>query len=52
MKMYFYYGVMGSSKTANVLMKKFDFEEHGRKTLLLKPSIDDRNGYNKKIFAT
>ena len=44
MKMYFYYGVMGSSKTANVLMKKFDFEEHGRKTLLLKPSIDDRDG--------
>ncbi len=47
MKMYFYYGVMGSSKTANILMKKFDFEEHGRKTILLKPSVDDRDGATK-----
>ena len=44
MKMYFYYGVMGSSKTANVLMKKFNFEERGRKVVLLKPSIDNRDG--------
>lgn len=44
MKMYFYYGVMGSSKTANALMKKFNFEERGRKVVLLKPSIDDRDG--------
>lgn len=29
MKMYFFYGVMGSSKTAIALMKKFNFEEHG-----------------------
>lgn len=44
MKMYFYYGVMGSSKTANALMKKFSFEEKGRKVALLKPSLDTRNG--------
>ena len=44
MKMYFYYGVMGSSKTAMALMKKFSFEEHGKKVLLLKPSIDNRDG--------
>ncbi len=44
MKMYFYYGVMGSSKTANALMKKFNFEERGRKVALLKPSLDTRNG--------
>lgn len=44
MKMYFYYGVMGSSKTATALMKKFSFEEHGRKVILLKPSIDTRSG--------
>lgn len=44
MKMYFYYGVMGSSKTANALMKKFNFEERGRKVVLLKPSLDTRNG--------
>ncbi len=44
MKMYFFYGVMGSSKTANALMKKFNFEERGRKVVLLKPSMDDRDG--------
>ncbi|MBR2579167.1 MAG: thymidine kinase, partial [Clostridia bacterium] len=44
MKMYFYYGVMGSSKTANALMKKFNFEERGRRVVLLKPSLDTRNG--------
>ena len=44
MKMYFYYGVMGSSKTASALMKKFSFEEKNRKVLLLKPSIDNRDG--------
>ncbi|MBQ6143415.1 MAG: thymidine kinase [Clostridia bacterium] len=42
--MYFYYGVMGSSKTANALMKKFNFEERGRTVALLKPSLDTRNG--------
>lgn len=46
MKMYFYYGVMGSSKTANALMKKFNFEEQGRKVALLKPKIDNRDGLN------
>ena len=44
MKLYFYYGVMGSSKTANALMKKFSFEERGKKVLLLKPSLDTRSG--------
>lgn len=44
MRMYYYYGVMGSSKTANALMKKFNFEEHGKKVLLMKPSIDIRDG--------
>lgn len=44
MKLYYYYGVMGSSKTANALMKKFNFEEHGRNVVLLKPSIDNRDG--------
>ena len=44
MKLYFYYGVMGSSKTANALMKKFNFEEPGRKVLLINPSVDTRYG--------
>lgn len=44
MKMYFYYGVMGSSKTANALMVKFNLEEHGKRVALLKPSVDNRDG--------
>ena len=44
MKLYFYYGVMSSSKTANALMKKFNFEENGRKVALIKPSVDTRFG--------
>ena len=35
---------MGSSKTANALMKKFSFEERGKKVALLKSSIDNRSG--------
>ena len=44
MKMYFYYGVMGSSKTATALMKKFNFEENGRKVALIKSYLDMRDG--------
>ena len=44
MKMYFYYGAMGSSKTANALMTRFNFEDKGKKVILLKPSIDTRDG--------
>lgn len=46
MKMYYFYGVMGSSKTAMALMKKFSFEEHGKKVLLVKPALDLRDGEN------
>jgi thymidine kinase len=35
---------MGSSKTANALMTKFNYEEKGYKVLLLKPSIDNKDG--------
>lgn len=44
MKMYFFYGVMNSSKTAMALMKDFSFTEHGKKVVLLKPSLDKRDG--------
>lgn len=46
MKMYFFYGVMGASKTAIALMKKYSFEEHGKKVVLVKPAIDNRDGVN------
>jgi thymidine kinase len=35
---------MGSSKTANALITKFNYEERGMKVWLIKPSIDDRDG--------
>jgi thymidine kinase len=45
-KLYFRYGAMGSSKTANALMVQYNYEERDQKALLLKPSIDIRDGYN------
>lgn len=43
-KLYFYYGAMGSSKTANALMKHYNFQEKGRNPILLKSEIDTRDG--------
>lgn len=45
-KLYFKYGAMGSSKTAQALITKFNYEERGMKTLLLKPATDNRSGAN------
>ena len=45
-KLYFKYGAMGSSKTANALITKFNYEERGMRVWLIKPSIDDRDGAN------
>ena len=45
-QLYFKYGAMGSSKTANALMARFNYEERGQKTLLVKPRIDTRDGDN------
>ena len=43
-KLYFKYGAMGSSKTANALITKFNYEERGMKVWLIKPALDDRDG--------
>ncbi len=43
-KLYFKYGAMGSSKTANALITKFNYEERGMKVWLIKPSTDSRDG--------
>ncbi len=43
-KLYFRYGAMGSSKTANALMTKFNYEEKGKKVWLIKPATDTRDG--------
>lgn len=41
-KLYFKYGVMGSSKTAQALITKFNYEERGMKVWLIKPKTDSR----------
>lgn len=43
-KLYFRYGAMGSSKTANALMVHYNYYERGKRALLLKPKIDNRDG--------
>lgn len=43
-KLYFYYGAMGSSKTANALMAQYNYIERGQKALLAKTNIDTRDG--------
>lgn len=43
-KLYFRYGAMGSSKTANALMVRYNYLEKGKKPLLLKPAIENRDG--------
>lgn len=43
-KLYFKYGAMGSSKTANALITKFNYEERGMKVWTIKPAIDNRDG--------
>ena len=41
-KLYFKYGAMGSSKTAQALMCKFNYEQKGFKVYLFKPKSDNR----------
>ena len=43
-RMYFRHGAMGSSKSAQLLITKYNYEERGIKVLLLKPAIDTRDG--------
>ncbi|MCR5054895.1 MAG: thymidine kinase [Lachnospiraceae bacterium] len=43
-KLYFRYGAMGSSKTANALMVRYNYYERGKKSLLLKPALENRDG--------
>ena len=43
-KLYFKYGAMGSSKTAQALITKYNYEENDLQVWLVKPSADDRDG--------
>lgn len=40
--LHFYYGVMGSSKTAQLLMQRYNLQQLGLKVAVLKPAIDTR----------
>lgn len=46
-KLFFYYGAMNSSKTANALMTHFNYQEVGQKALLCKTETDVRDGVRK-----
>ena len=43
-KLFFRYGAMGSSKTANALMVEYNYRERGKKAIMVKPMTDTRDG--------
>ncbi len=43
-KLYFRHGAMGSSKTANALMVAYNYYERGKKALVVKPQLENRDG--------
>ena len=43
-KLYFKYGAMGSSKSAQALITKYNYEENDMSVWLIKPSADTRDG--------
>lgn len=50
-KLYFKYGTMNSSKTANLLMVAHNYISQNRKVLLIKPECDTRWGNNNLITS-
>ena len=50
-QLYFKFGAMGSSKTANALMARFNYEERGQETLLVKPRLDTRDGDHRDLHV-
>ena len=43
-KLYFRYGAMGSSKTANAIMVQYNYGERNQRVLMVKPMLDNRDG--------
>lgn len=43
-KLYFRYGAMGSSKSANALMVRYNYIEKGQQVVMLKPRKENRDG--------
>ncbi|MBQ9790394.1 MAG: thymidine kinase [Clostridia bacterium] len=50
-KLYFKYGAMGSSKTAQALMTRFNYIQKGYDVLLIKPVIDNRDVIDGEIVV-
>lgn len=48
-RLYFKYGTMGSSKSAQALMCKFNYEQKGMKVILVKPFIDNRGDSEAEV---
>ncbi len=51
-KLYFKFGAMGSSKTAQALMTRFNYREKGQSVWLIKPSTDTRDDKKDKDGRT
>jgi len=45
--LYFNYGTMGSSKSAQALMVKFNYEQKGMTVMLVKPALDNRGDVDR-----
>ena len=43
-RMYFRYGAMGASKTAQALITQYNYQERGLNVLMIKPAMDTRDG--------
>lgn len=43
-KLYFRYGAMGSSKTANAIMVQYNYLERNQRVLMVKPALENRDG--------
>ena len=43
-KLYFRYGAMGSSKTANAIMVQYNYRERNQRVLMVKPQLENRDG--------
>ena len=50
-RLYFKYGTMGSSKSAQALMCKFNYEQKGMKVMLVKPSLDNRGDTEEQVMV-
>lgn len=51
-KLYYRYGAMGCSKTAQALMLKFNYEQKGYNVFLFKPQCDDRCVVDGKAYVS